>query len=112
MGPIQTLISVVVAPTREEVSIDLRPGVVALLQRAERQLSSAEAVGVVGVFGRPAAPATLTGEARLLLRFAPCTSVGAPDAVAGVEHEIFSSGKWVGVSGGGCRTVPRESLGV
>jgi len=112
MGPIRTLISVVVVRTGETVSIDLLPGVVALLQHAERQLASAEAVGVVGVFGRPAAPATLTGQARLLLRLAPCTSVGASDAVAGVEHEIYSSGKWVGVSGGGCRTVLRESLGV
>ena len=112
MGPMQTLISVVVARTGEEVSIDLRPGVAALLEHAERQLAAAEAVGAVGILGRPAAPATLTGEARLLLRLAPCTSVGAADAVAGVQHTIYSSGKWVGVGGGGDTTVLREALGV
>jgi len=112
MGPMQTLISVVVARTGEEVSIDLRPGVTALLEHAERQSAAAEAVDAVGILGRPAAPATLTGEARLLLRFAPCTSVGAADAVADVEHTIYSSGKWVCVGGGGGTPVIREALGV
>jgi len=112
MGPMQTLISVVVARTGEEVSIDLRPRVAALLEQAERRLAAAEAVGAVGIFRRPAAPVTLTGEARLLLLFAPCTSVGAADAVAGVGHMICSSGKWVGVGGGGGTTVLRGALGV
>jgi len=88
----QKLISVVVARTGEEVSIDLRLWVAALLEHAERQLAAAAAVGAVGILGRPAAPATLTGEARLLLRFAPCTSVGVADTVPGVKDTIYSSG--------------------
>jgi len=83
-----------------------------LLEHAERQLAAAEAVGAVGILGRFAAPRTLTGEARLLLRFAPCTTVGAADTVAGVKHTIYSSGNWVGVRGGGGTAVLREALGV
>jgi len=106
VGPLQTLISVVPTLVSQAVSIDLRPGVAAVLHHEERQSAATAAVGLAGRMGRSAAPDPLAAHPRLLLRIAHRTGDGRRAKPApGVEHVLHKDGKWVGLCARGGGTV-------
>jgi len=106
VGPLQTLISVVPTLVRQAVSIDLRPGVAAVLHHEERQSAATAAAGLAGRMGRSAAPGPLAAHPRLLLRIAHRTGDGRrAEPAPGVEHVLHKDGKWVGLCARGGGTV-------
>jgi len=64
MGPPQTVIAVVLAPVGGAASIDVRPGMVAVVHHEERQLAATSAASLAGTMGRRAAPAPLASYTR------------------------------------------------
>jgi len=106
VGPLQTLISVVPTLVSQAVSIDLRPGVAAVLHHEERQSAATAAAGLAGRMGRSAAPDPLAAHPRLLLRIAHRTGDGRrAEPAPGVEHVLHKDGKWVGLCARGGGTV-------
>ena len=104
--PLQTLISVVPKLVSQAVSIDLRPGVAAVLHHEERQSAATAAAGLAGRMGRSAAPDPLAAHPRLLLRIAHRTGDGRrAEPAPGVEHVLHKDGKWVGLCARGGGTV-------
>jgi len=106
VGPLQTLISVAPALVSQVVSIDVRPGVAAVLHHEERQSAATAAAGLAGAMGRSAAPVPLAPYPRLLLRVVQRSGDGRrAETAAGVEHALHEEGKWVGVCARGGGTI-------
>jgi len=114
VGPLQTLISVAPALVSQVVSIDVRPGVAAVLHHEERQSAATAAAGLAGAMGRSAAPDPLAPYPRLVLRVVLRSGDGRrAQSAAGVEHALHEEGKWVGVCarGGGTTALGNASNG-
>jgi len=89
IGQLENLISVVLAPVGEAASIDVRPGVAAVLHLEERQLDATTAASLASTMGRRAAPAPLAAHPRVFLRVAQRSGDGLrSDDAPGAEHAL------------------------
>jgi len=106
VGPLQTLISVAPALVGQVVSIDVRPGIAAVLHHEERQSAATAAAGLAGAMRRSAAPKPLAPYPRLLLHVVQRSGDGRrAQAAAGFEHALHEEGKWAGVCARGGSTI-------